>query len=269
MNTGKLQKIFWCCAISLLAFSFVAEASVVLKIVGVNPSKEQKKKVTLKAYLPEEIKPSDVLSKGDLELIYDEQKGAYYVNGEYELEPGETVEEEVELRDIWNVPKEETDVLAKDMEKIFPVLNDTTFKDKAKYLKDRIETNMKKLQESQGQAVVNPQQYISKYREESKLLAEMKSDMESARALLGQIKPIPSVDIWKVFLLVIGFLAVLATVLFVIWQHQAKVIVTPGAQELTEIGTQEGAAPQQRGTQETSEIKPEDIEKIIKDDNET
>ena len=70
-----------------------AQAGITLRLKAVNPS-DSEKTVTIKSYLPLEVKPEDVIYKDDLEVIYDTQQGSYYVLGDYEIKP---IEEETSL----------------------------------------------------------------------------------------------------------------------------------------------------------------------------
>jgi len=96
--------------ISLFAFLWVAAdayANIVVRAIIVNPSTAIKRSVPFKTYLPKEIRPENIVDKGDLELAFDPAEGAYYVFKTYELDPKETVSVEVEMQDVWRIPQEE------------------------------------------------------------------------------------------------------------------------------------------------------------------
>ncbi len=90
MNTDKIElfmrtkRILLIKILFLIFFLFscpLSMANIILKVVAVNPSKEQNQKADVKAYLPKEIQPEHILDKEDLEISYDTQQGSYYVLG--------------------------------------------------------------------------------------------------------------------------------------------------------------------------------------------
>ena len=58
---------------------FAGAANVRFKIVAVNPSKVRTQRVPIRVYLPEEVKPGDVVDLGGLNIEFDAQKSLYYV----------------------------------------------------------------------------------------------------------------------------------------------------------------------------------------------
>ncbi len=88
-----------------------AQASIVLKTLVVNPSESKTQKALLKAYLPEEAKPEDIVELGDLKIDYDIEKNLYYVYKELELAPGESVSRSIEIKDVWIISQAELEAL--------------------------------------------------------------------------------------------------------------------------------------------------------------
>lgn len=207
-----------------LTFAPVLQASVVLKLIAVNPSKEQTQKVPVKAYLPKETKPDDVVDKGDLDIAYDTQQGSYYVYGDYELKPGEVVEKEIEIRDIWEIPESEIEALRMDVAKTVDLLKNSEFNERAVYLKQSVETKLDQIIENQRSAPTNPEQHISSYRDNLAILAEVKQDVALARTMLSQLKPMPLAMVWRLILAIVIFLGVLGGTFYFIWQKQLKTI---------------------------------------------
>ena len=207
-------------AIAAAFVCFDASASIVLKMRGMNPSKTQSKKAVLKSYLPEEIKPEDVLAMGQLELRYDEQQKVYFVYGEVELAPQESVEVEVELNDIWHIPEDELERRRVDADMILKVLADSEFSDKVPYLRKSIDERLLKIGQSQAVAAANPQKHISRYRDNKRLLNLVDDDLAVARSLMDNVKKIPSMKIWQLILAVIGLLVVMSGALYFVWNRQ-------------------------------------------------
>ena len=216
--------------ISVLTLAFLilaqisVQASIVLRLVAVNPSKTQVQRVPIKAYLPKEVKPEDILDKADLDAIYDTQQGSYFVYGEYDLKPEEVVEKEIEIRDIWVIPSSEIESLRSEMIKISEVMKNTEFAERVSFLKYSIESKLNQVVESQRNSPPNPARHISDYRENIKTIESVKTDLTLARSLLSQVKPVPAMVIWRLIIAIVIFLGLLGISFYFIWQKQVKTI---------------------------------------------
>lgn len=245
---------------SILCFNVYA--SVIIKIIGVNPSKTQKQTIKIKAYLPEEIRTEDVLDKNDLDLIYDEQKNLYYVSGEYPASPGETIERQVELNDIWTVTTDNFTNIRKDVEIVFNSLADSEFASRAEFIRSSIEKKLVQIEESQKNPTTNPQRHISRYRDNKKILASIQDDLALARSLASQVKRIPTAKLWQVFVMVIGFLAILGVGLYIIWNRQSKYLEKTAQTQNLKPQDQDVSSPQIFRTKDKEESS-KDIEDIL------
>ena len=209
----------------LLAFFLLAaEASIILKVLAVNPSKDQVQKIQVKTYLPKETKPEDVLSKEDLEIAYDTQQGSYYAYGEYELKPTEVLEKSIELRDIWTVSSTEIESLRNDAIKLNGLLKNTEFADRASFLINNIESKLNQIIENQKTQAANPERHISDYRDNLKTIESAKADLALVRSLLARVKSFPTVAIWRLILFIVIFLGLLGASFYFIWHKQLKVV---------------------------------------------
>jgi hypothetical protein len=227
MHYGARKFLFFLAFILIsifLAVNSVEAGSIVLKIIAANPSKQDVQKIPIKAYLPKEAKPEDIMDKGDLEIAYDTQQGSYYVYGEYELKPGEVLEKNIEMRDIWNIPNTELESLRAESSKIATMLKGTEFSDRISFLHNSIESKLNQIMESQKAVPTNPAQRISDYRENLKLFEGVKADLVLARSLLSQAKALPTAAIWKIILAIIIFLGLLGASFYFLWQKQLKTI---------------------------------------------
>ena len=240
-----------------------AEGELTLRVMAVNPSKDQTQKAEVKAYLPKEIRLDDVLEKGDLEIAYDNQQGAYFVSGQYDLKPGETLEREIQIRDVWRVSEEELESLKAEATKTAELLVNTDFQERVNFLKTVIDAKLSKIVERQSVASASPDKHISKYRENLALLESVKQDMLLARSLLAQAKPKRNLGaVWKLFVGIVLFLGILGLGSYLIWHTQLKTTIT------STFGTESASQPVARGGQrrEAKEDKPissDDIKKII------
>ena len=242
-----------------------AQANIVLKVIAVNPSKEQTQKVPIRTILPREVKPEDVVDKGDLEIAYDTQEGCYVASGEYELKPGETLEMDIEIRDIWIIPDSEIEGLKKDLAKLSDLLKNTDFSDRLAFLKNNIESKLNQVAESQKDSPSNPEQLISNYRENIKILESAKADLALIRSFLAQLRPFPAATIWRIILLIIVFLGLLGGSFYLLWQKQLKNIIqhdTFFASEKKEDFVTE-LKPERHEAKEEKEFRTKDIDKIL------
>lgn len=249
----------------LLLAQAVFASNVVLKMRAKNPSTKESMPVTLKTYLPNEIKLGDIIEKGDLDLLYDTEKGLYYVVGEYDLEPSGKVEREIEMKDIWIIPENEIESLRQEAIKTADLLKRTELAERASFLCESIEVVLNEIIKLQRNAPKNPQKHISNYRENIQRFEKAKQDLMRLRSLLSQIKLFPTLSIWKLFFLIVGFLTMLTLVLYFVWyrqaQHAVPTAMTTGAQEDENL-----INPEQYNSQD-EEINYDDIEKMMDDKN--
>jgi hypothetical protein len=263
-------KIMFFLLFSVMAFFFFsndADANIVMKVLAVNPSKEQSQTVPVKAYLPKEVKPENVVDKGDLDIAFDNQQGSYYVFGEYEMKPGEVLERSIEIQDIWEIPVSEISSLRSEVLKFSALLKNTEFAERAAFLANSIESKINYIFENQKDSPVNPERRISDYRENVKTLEGVKADLTLLRSLLSQGKPFPSVAIWRVMLAIVIFLGIMGVVFYFIWQRQVKVVsedtfFIPGKEE-----PDFSVSPKSYEAAKDKPVKPADIEDIIKEDD--
>jgi len=216
---------------------------VVLKVIAANPSKEMTQKVPVKAFLPKEVKPEDIIDKGDLDMAYDTQQGSYYVYGEYEVKPGEMMTFDIELRDIWEIPDNDIEVLRKDVTKSAELLKNSEFGDRVAYIKEGIEAKLNQVIENQKAAPANPAQHISNYRDNLALLEESKRDLALLRGFVAQMKPMPTAAVWRLILAIVIFLGVLGAAFYIIWQKQVKTITQDDTFFVPKEEEAEGVAP--------------------------
>ena len=201
--------------------------SVVLKAVIINPSPTQTKTVPFKIYLPKETKPEHIISRGELKVGYDTQQGSYYVHAQFTLKPKETKEVDIELKDIWQIKPFEIESLRRDAKKVYNILRDTEFNERAKFLLTSIEESLDAVIEKQKDKPVNPEDHISGYRENLEMIQECKADLSLLRSLLSQAKPINIKATWKLIVAIVIFLGLLSTGFYIMWQKQIKLSEVP------------------------------------------
>ncbi len=266
MSKLKLLNIILYFSIMLFAIDN-AEANIILKIMAVNPSKGETQKVPLKAYLPKEVKPDDIIDKGDLDIAYDTQQGSYFVFGEYELKPGEAIERQIEINDIWKIQDNDIESLRLEIIRLTDLLKNTEFAERIFFFKNSIEAKLNQITENQKAASSNPARQISDYRDNLKILETVKADLVLARGLLSQAKPLPYTVVWKIIIAIVIFLGFVGATFYFIWQKQIKIITqeTPDASEKKEPGFFTQPARYETEEKEKS-LGTKDIEKILEEE---
>jgi hypothetical protein len=215
----------------LLLATFLAQASIILNAVVVNPSKDKKQKATLKAYLPEEITPEDIVDAEDLEISYDIDKSVYYVYKEVELEPGEAVKKQIELKDVWVISEKELNSNIKKAKELTKGLKGTKHYDRAEAITDMIENHVERILTKQNKEMDSlPEIHIAAYRGNMELFNKIKEELlPELEKMNMEIKPATQVPVdkifikasWWIILGVVSFLGLLSLVLFFIWHKQA------------------------------------------------
>jgi hypothetical protein len=228
--------------ISILLMSLVyglwageAECNIILKTVVVNPSKTKTQTALLKAYLPKEAKPEDIVDLGDLTVDYDITNALYYVYKEFELAPGESVNRSIEIKDIWVISKAEIDALTSQAKKLVEKLKKTAYFDTAITLQKDIESKTSKVLDKQEKALnALPQTHIAVYRENVETLDSIKTILTKLEGMpiKAKVSSIPTAGVgkrisvkvtWWVIVAVIISLGLLSLVFFIIWHRQAGI----------------------------------------------
>jgi hypothetical protein len=213
--------------------------SVKFRIAAVNPSKLRTQKIQVKNYLPEEVRPKDILDLGGLELEYDSEKSIYYVyRTDIELNPSEVRVFEVHVEDIWIMPQDKLSELKNRTEAILAKLEKTDYYAKAKEIADTIYSRLDEIAKSQVDDSVSRQQHIGVYRQNLVTVQQVKEDIARLEKLLatagGPVSPDmltrsrikadePSKSMtWIVIFVIIIFVGLLAGVLLFTWLRQAR-----------------------------------------------
>jgi hypothetical protein len=238
-----------------------AAASVVLKIMATNPSETNTRRVPVKVYLPKEAKPEDVIDKGDLQVGYDAQQGSYYAYGTYEVAPLDTVEREIELRDVWVIEESELASLKSEAQKIKDLLKGTEFEDRVNFLTDNIISKIEEIEQRQEALTPNPEEHISSYRNNLKLLDAAKSDLAVARTMLDKGAGLPKNVIWKLIIYILVFLGILGGSFYVIWHRQVNMLI--GKKETKANSDLSSGQEKEKEEEEEPKSTPDDLEKML------
>jgi hypothetical protein len=218
----------------------VQAGSIIFRVVAVNPSKTKAQKAQVKTYLPQEIRPKDIVELGRLQLEYDAEKSIYYVyKPDVELAPGEVQVFEIEVNDIWVVPPERLDDFKKRVESILTRLENTQYYTGAKAIADTVYSRLAEIAKTQVDETVSRAQHIGIYRDNLITIDQIKEDIAKLEKILatagGPLAPEmlaktkikseePSKTMtWIVIFIIIIFVGFLAAVLFFTWQRQARI----------------------------------------------
>ena len=173
-----------------------------------------------------------MLFRSDLEVAYDAQQGSYYVFGEFLLKPKETLEKEVEIKDVWVIDSEQVAMLRQEAKEVLEGFRKTGYFERASLLYDGIERKLKEVEEMQDLSSASPGYKISNYRNCLSLLNSARSDLVTAKTLLSDVSPRGLAKFtWRIILFIVIFLGVLGAGSFYIWQRQARLESEPKPQE--------------------------------------
>lgn len=216
------------------------EASTIrFRIVTLNPSKSKTQLVPVKVYLPQEIKPDDIVGLGGLSLEFDSQKSLYYVYRDgLVLKPGQTRIFEVELNDIWLIPKKELDSVETKVNILLSAFTGFSHYEEMESLSFRAKEIISEISLSQSDDAVSRSHHIGIYRTNSKNLTKLKQEISEMESLLevssGPLSPdvlakadfktkLPSkTATWIVIFSLIIFIGLLSAVFFFTWYRQSR-----------------------------------------------
>jgi hypothetical protein len=214
--------------------------SVKFRIAAVNPSKTKTQMLEVKSYLPAEVKPKDVMDAGGLEIEYDADRSIYYAyKSGVELAPGEARVFEVEVEDIWVIPTEKLDDVRKRVDSILARLEKTEYYAKAKEIADGIYPRLDEITAGQMDESVSRQQHIGIYRDNLKIMDQIKEDIARLEKILATAGGPPAPEMltkakikaeepsktmtWIMIFIIIIFIGLLAGVLFFTWHRQSRI----------------------------------------------
>ncbi|MFC1646459.1 hypothetical protein ACFL2Y_04720 [Candidatus Omnitrophota bacterium] len=213
--------------------------TIKIRVVAVNPSPDREQNVTIKKYLPQEVTPENIVSSRDLEIKYDDDKSAYYAyKEEVVLRPKETRIFEVEVKDVWIISQDRLDALGEQTTFIMKRLEESEFYEPSKRLSDAIHLSLDIIARTQNDETVGRKEHIGVYRNNIKVLEEIKENVErlERQLTLATALPIPEVleqkevkteaptktTTWMIIFIIIIFMGMLAGVFFFTWHTQAR-----------------------------------------------
>ena len=137
-----------------------------------------------KDYLPEEVKPEDVVEAETFEVRYDQIKRLAFLFKEEDLDPGQKKKYSIGIVDIWNIDQKDINYLRARAQQAYGYLQGTNFEDNAKILMDRITADLSDIEKSQAvqRSILA---HISVYRANKSIYKDAEKDVEILERLLS------------------------------------------------------------------------------------
>jgi hypothetical protein len=206
-NTGQPVKNIW-----------LEEGSIIFRAVAINPSHSLTQKVTVKYFLPAELKKEQIIKYDpELKIDYDPVENALFAMGEVSLSPNESQTFLVEVEDIWNYKQEEIDSLKNQVNDLVNLLKGTTHYTEAVAIKTDINVALDKIMLRQAQAIT-PENRIRTYRESQLEMNGIEQKITSIKELalsgsmggfLGTLGGVQAITLWGIILIVVAGVAFL------------------------------------------------------------
>ena len=164
--------------------------------IAVTNSINEKKVIPLEYYLPEEVTPRFIVNSGGLDIGFDHVKGLHYVYKKgLELNPKETKEFTVEIKDVWIIPDTYIDTVGLHSRKLVEVLGNTDFKESASFLGEGIAKLLAEIQKAQSQRDASMERRVGNYRRNLRRLEEAKKNLSKLERLVIQTGGTPGLTL--------------------------------------------------------------------------
>ncbi|HQP10970.1 MAG TPA: hypothetical protein PKV41_06270, partial [Candidatus Omnitrophota bacterium] len=177
---------FWLCGLILFSAAG-ASAAVTLKLSASNPSTFASRTIPFKSYLPKGILPEHVISAGDLEVVYDQEREQSYVYKDLTLEPQASAVFEIVLEDVWLISDEELDALKAQIDELVKSLTGTQYEELARQIQGQALEKIDEVilrQEESLIYTVGPTEHISAYDANREALAVIKGNVNDLERMI-------------------------------------------------------------------------------------
>ena len=222
--------------------------SVELHFLITNPdTKEQT--VHFKAFLPEEVKPENIMNANGLKVDFDTNANTYFVSGDITLGKKESIVKKVEMKDIWIFDEVELNLIKQQAIDIVKTLSGTQFESQGIILKGDIETTINMILSKQKDSYSSPQDHIVIYRENKDRVVKVQSEFDqlknivaqynSSKSIVGNIGGIQTFTTYGIILAIIFGFGLLAAVIFAMWRHQTNLTIQAMGMRRKKDGYQE------------------------------
>lgn len=231
--------------IGVLAFTlawtdYLAVADTIkFKIVTANPSSLKKQRVPIKVYLPEEVKPADILDLGGLNLEFDSEKSLYYVyRDDVVLDAKQIRAFDVEIQDVWLIGQRDLDGTNERIDRLLKVTEGSQYYDQVKTISGDFEVLSKNILTTQTNEDLTRSQHIGVYRTNKRELVQLKDRVTEIEKILqppqGPLTPEMLAKLkfktesptktatWIAIFVIMFFLGLISIIIFVTWYRQGK-----------------------------------------------
>ena len=197
-----------------------------------NTSGRETRTIPVRRDLPSEITAVDVLDSGDLEVGVDAGSGLCYVYKEdVAIEPGQTVNFTVILRDKWNINGPRVDALREEGEDLLARVGA-----EGKYASviaalEEILAGLEEVEAEQGPEELD-ETYVAFYRQQREKVDSIDQKLARIRSAMSPgamtarrgfpVKPPSMKTTWLIIYIVLGFLAVVSLLFFFRWFGRSK-----------------------------------------------
>ncbi len=206
--------------------------SVVLNMLIANPT-DRDATIPFKAYLPKEAKPEHIISSGGMKVEYDEGANAYYVSGEFDLDAGDSITKQVEIKDIWLIDESELNGYKTQANDLYNEAKSTAYSAQALVLKNDTNNRIDKILRSQKENNADPTEHIQTFRNNQDDLISIKDNLKkmtdlvtsagAGRGMLASVGGIQTVASWGIIVMLIAGFVILGVFSYTMWKHQMMV----------------------------------------------
>lgn len=194
-------------------------ASIGLSFLVTNPASAEQV-VKFKTFLPEEVKPEDILDADNVAVEFDSNTNTYFAAADIKLGPKESIIKEIRIKNVWTLAVDELENYKKQAEDYAAILQKTQYDGQGSLIKNNILGYTDVILLKQQEALSSPQKMIITYRENKIWLESIKSDLEKLKdlvvqsgadkGLFGRLGGIELFSTWGIVLTIVlafGFLA--------------------------------------------------------------
>lgn len=230
--------VFLLCGAALALAQAEKREPVTISVVVANPSKEKSHTIPIKIDLPQEVKPEDILEKGELEVQYDDQKSSYFLfNQAVLLKPEETRVFNVLVKNVWIIPNNKLSELKSYTKLLMGRLEKSEYAEQAKKIAESVNQRLDEIDTKQRDESVGQKQRIGAYRYHLQALEAIKQDLEKMEKLLTFQggPPVPEMlqqskiksdapstkTTWMIILSIVAFISLLGFQFFFTWHRRA------------------------------------------------
>jgi len=248
-------------------------------VVAINPSASKTQTLPLKHYLPKEVEPEYVVDAAGLKIGYDANKKLHYLYTEsITLGPGELKKFAVKIKDIWIIPEGKRNILRTRGQKILKLLKDGKNYERASFLVEAIDEDLNDINSLEKLEVKTYEEHIGNYRISLKKLNAAKRNLSKLEKMAVRVVgasslaaiggnggigsgffeekkragkfifkgKIPSVSsTWSLIYKIIGFLAIVSLIFFILQFVQHKQSITDNLTGVYTRGYIAGRLPQE------------------------